>query len=272
MDKDKIKTMDILNNIWKVINSRIFPYIVVIILAVLYLRGCGNLERERIESDRRLGNYLALQDTIRIISKKNEGILVEKSALEKTKKELKKENSELYTELQFEKNKPPKVIIRTVISYRDTTIIIKSSDNFNTEDSTGTLEFDYSPEFPGNNSFSLTGEVGYKLNLIDTLKPIKFGDYKLDIAQTIDIRTGLYRDPEDKRTYIRLFTDYPNLTIDDIQAIDVTDAESRKALRAARKEFGIGFSVGYGFGSNGSAGPYIGVGLNYTPRFLQFGK
>jgi len=244
-----------------------FSYILVILLAVLYLRGCGALERAEIESDKRLGNYLALQDTVRIISEKNKGILFEKSALEKTGKELKEENSDLYNELAFEKNKPPKVVIRTVISYRDTGIVAETDNEFNLEDSSGFLSFNYNPELPGDNAFSLSGGVDYNMNMADSINPISFGEYKLNISQTIDIRTGLYRDPEDKRTYIRLFTDYPNLVLKDVYAIDITDAESKKALRAARKEFGIGFSVGYGL-----QGPYIGIGLNYSPKFLQFGK
>ena len=254
---------------------RIFPYIIVGILIVFYLRGCGALEREKIESARRLNNYMALQDTVKVISTKNNGVLLEKAALEKTQKELKEENADLYSELQFEKNKPPKTIIRTVISYRDTSISTASNNFYNGKDSSGFLEFDYNPELPGENSFKLKGTVYYKLNFVDTIKPIDFGQYNLSIDQTIDIRTGLYRDKETKRTYVRLFTDYPGITLKDMQAIDITDSDSRKALRAARKEWGIGFSVGWGIGfsnSGYSVGPYLGIGLNYSPKFLQFGK
>lgn len=256
-----------ISGIWNVINSRVFSYVLIIVLAVLYLRGCGALERAEIESDRQLGNYLALQDTIRIISNDKKGILFEKSVLVKTQAELKEENADLVDELAFEKGKPPKVIIRTVITYRDTGIIVNSGNTFNSEQSSGILLFNYKPELPGRNEFDLKGEVDYALDVTDSINPVSFGQYNLDISQTIDIRTGLYRNPEDKRTYIRLFTDYPNLVLTDMQAIDITDAESKKALRAARKEFGIGFSVGYG-----TAGPYIGIGLNYSPKFLQFGK
>lgn len=55
----------------------------------------------------------------------------------------------------------------------------------------------------------------------------------------------------------------------------VDDPGTRKALRGARKPFGIGVGVGYGMSlaTDGyQAGPIIGVGLYYSPKFLQFGK
>jgi hypothetical protein len=47
--------------------------------------------------------------------------------------------------------------------------------------------------------------------------------------------------------------------------------------RQARKTWGIGFDVGYGVlidvrNSNVSTGPYFGVGVNYSPKLLQWGK
>jgi len=266
--------MIFLNFIWKFLNSRIFPYILIGILSLFYLRGCNNIAKERIESDRRLGNYLALKDSVRIITSEKNTLLVEKSAFEKTQAELKRENRDLYNELQFERSKPPKVIIRTVIKYRDT-IIVAPSNVFNINDSTGKLIFDYNPELPGANAFRLIGGVPYSLDCSDTLNPVVFGEYKLDITQKIDIKTGLFRDPKSKRTFIRLYTEYPNLSFEDIQAIDITDSDSKEALKANRKEFGLGLNVGYGmaFSKDGySTGPYIGLGLNYSPKFLQFGK
>ena len=53
------------------------------------------------------------------------------------------------------------------------------------------------------------------------------------------------------------------------------DPISKKATAALRKEFGIGVHVGYGvvFQNNGyHNGLNISVGLNYTPKWLQFGK
>jgi hypothetical protein len=74
----------------------------------------------------------------------------------------------------------------------------------------------------------------------------------------------------------RVTTDYPNLTFSDINSFEITDnPETRKALKAARKEFGLGVQLGYGISGSStglSPGIYVGVGLHYSPKFLQFGK
>ena len=66
------------------------------------------------------------------------------------------------------------------------------------------------------------------------------------------------------------------ISFNDIQALDmVDDPGTRKALRGARKPFGIGLNVGYGMvlTTDGyQAGPIIGIGLSYSPKILQFGK
>ena len=102
------------------------------------------------------------------------------------------------------------------------------------------------------------------------------GQVNLSIEQRIDLVTGLYRDPKTNRLYVRASTSFPGITFNDIQALDmVDDPGTRKALKAARKQFALVFNVGYGMvlSPNGySTGPTIGVGLNYSPKFLQFGK
>jgi hypothetical protein len=98
----------------------------------------------------------------------------------------------------------------------------------------------------------------------------------LNLEQNIDITTGIYRDPKTKRMMTRVTTTYPGLTFNDINSFDITDnADTRKALKAARKEFGLGVQLGYGISGSSvglSPGFYIGFGVHYSPRFLQFGK
>jgi len=98
----------------------------------------------------------------------------------------------------------------------------------------------------------------------------------MTVEQKIDLVAGLYRDPKTGRLFVRASTSFPGISFNDIQALDmVDDPGTRKALRGARKPFGIGVGVGYGMSlaTDGyQAGPIIGVGLYYSPKFLQFGK
>ena len=256
------------------LSSRAFLFVTVLILAVLLLRQCGETKSAEIEARRNFNNYLASEDSIRIISTERDGLLVETSAFEKTVRELRKENSDLLSDLRFERSKPPKIVIRTIIEYRDTAYG-NTNNNFSLSDSTGVVSFSYEPELIGRNYLKINAEIPYMINPKET-PPVSFDRYSISISQIMDIRAGLYRDPKDKRLYYRFFTDFPNVVLQEAQVVNVTDdPDTRKALRSARKEFGVGVNVGYGLGfstSGYSIGPYIGIGVSYNPRFLQFGK
>ena len=68
------------------------------------------------------------------------------------------------------------------------------------------------------------------------------------------------------------------MTFTKLQGADImADPDSRKVTREFRKTWGIGFNFGYGAAldlknNNFVMGPYLGVGLHYTPKFLQWGK
>ena len=52
---------------------------------------------------------------------------------------------------------------------------------------------------------------------------------------------------------------------------------NKKVLRQLRKPFSLGLNFGYGAvvdvkSGNISTGPYFGIGITYSPKFLQWGK
>lgn len=247
-----------------------------VIFAILFIRQCGVTKDVKNESTRKLNNYLASQDSIRVIESKSDGMLVETSGMDKTTKELENENKELYKSLNFERNKKPKVVIETRYVYRDTNIIVNSNNVFSNADSSGILSFKYNPKFTGENSLNITGDIPYKISGSILGSPVNFGSYSLNIEQTVDIKTALYRDPKTSALYVRLYTEYPNITIKELNAINIIDdPETKKAMKMARKQFGVGVNFGYGmtFTNIGyQPGVYLGVGISYSPRILQFGK
>jgi hypothetical protein len=103
----------------------------------------------------------------------------------------------------------------------------------------------------------------------------------INLKQGISLYTGLVKDTKTNKILIDVKSDYPGLTFDNIVGADImSDPISRKVARDFRKEFGIGLNLGYGFflvpDGNSSyvikRGPEISLGLNWTPKFLQFGK
>ena len=73
-------------------------------------------------------------------------------------------------------------------------------------------------------------------------------------------------------------TDYPGITFTNIEGASIMDEPAnKKLLRQMRKPWGLGLNIGYGAivdVKNGSVatGPYVGFGISYSPKFLQWGK
>jgi hypothetical protein len=69
---------------------------------------------------------------------------------------------------------------------------------------------------------------------------------------------------------------YPGISFSKLEGADImSDPTSKAAAKNLRSRWGIGLSTGLGVVANtGSLTPgiYVGIGLNYTPKKLQWGK
>jgi outer membrane protein W len=52
--------------------------------------------------------------------------------------------------------------------------------------------------------------------------------------------------------------------------IDQQSSGFKELQMQNRKSLGLGLQLGIGVTGTGNIGPYVGVGLNYTPKFLQW--
>ena len=266
------------------LSSRFFMFAVIVIMIFMFLKQCGETSHIEAEAKREHNNYLASLDSVRTIKSENEYLIQEKSAYELKASELSKSQKELIHQLGLKssgRGNTPNTVVNVVTEIRDsiriTSTIVKDS---NGDES---INFLHNPALSGNNRLKITGKTPYTISLrVDPLDSTKYistilpGLTSLNIEQNIDITTGIYRDPKTKRMMTRVTTTYPGLTFNDINSFDITDnADTRKALKAARKEFGLGVQLGYGIsGSSAGLSPgfYIGLGVHYSPKFLQFGK
>ena len=281
----KYLNKDNLNKAYPVVTSRGFMLLCIAVLLLLFLKQCNETSHAETEAKREHNNYMAMSDSVRTIKNAN-GILVqEKSAFEIKVSELTRDQKKIIEQLNLKSNgkgNTPKTVIQIVTEYRDNIVGIPSriSKDPNGKDY---IDFKYAPEFPGKNKLSISGKTSYSLSLsrdpkdsskyISSINP---GTTDLSIEQNIEISTGLYRDPKTKRLMTRVSTTYPNLTFNEINSFDITDnKETKQVLKSARKNFGVGFNFGLGMvGNSTGIGPgfYMGVGLHYSPKFLQFGK
>lgn len=267
------------------LNNRIVYLFGIGILVMLLLKQCNETQNAKQEAQRNYNNLLAERDTVRILQSKNGSMLAEKAAFKLKYDELSEDQKELIKRLELSGRKKPGVVIQTDIVYKDTSILVPVLASL--KDGEPVLGFKHNPTLPGKNFLLISGTLPYQL-LTDTIKDetsangiklisrVEPGTAKLSMEQKIDLVTGLYTDPKTGRIFVRASTTFPGITFSDMQALDmVDDPATKKALRQARKPFGVGFSLGWGMtvGKNGyTVGPNVGVGLTYTPTWLQFGK
>ena len=272
------------SKISSILSSRFTMLAVIVILLMLFLKQCNETAHMEAEAKREHNNYLASLDSVRTIKNENGHLIQEKSAYELKASELSKSQKELIHQLGLKssgRGNTPNTVINVVTEIRDSVQIASTIvKDPNGEES---INFIHNPQMPGNNKLKITGKTPYTISLNrDPLDSTKYfatilpGLTLLNLEQNIDITTRIYRDPKTKRMMTRVTTTYPGLTFNDINSFDITDnADTRKALKAARKEFGLGVQLGYGLSgtSNGiSPSFYIGLGVHYSPKFLQFGK
>lgn len=279
----KYKNENLISKFVNVLNSRLFLIAGFAILVMLLLKQCRETDAAKAEALREHNNLLASQDSVRIIKKEKDLAIFEKSSFQLKVSELSDEQKKLISQLELAKNgrkTTPRTIIETVVEYRDS---IRNVASTISKDSSGqeSITFLHNPQLPGKNKLKISGKVPYALGInrdkLDSTKytaSISSGKVSLDVEQTIDIVTGIYQEPKSKRIMTRVSTTYPGLTFSEINSFDITDnPETRNLMKKSRKEFGLGVTVGYGFGASGvKPGIIVGVGLHYTPKFLQFGK
>lgn len=106
------------------------------------------------------------------------------------------------------------------------------------------------------------------------------GNADLNLKMGIKLGTALYKDPETQEIKIQVKSNYPGIIFQDIRGAEImsTLKSNKKISRSFRKEFGVGLHLGFGgipVANNDNWemkwGPVISIGVNYTPRWLQFG-
>lgn len=268
----------------------------VAILIMLFLHQCNKskdlanqLEQQKTESIRLLNNEQAshaLLENYKLQDSSNRGMI---QGYQLTQDELRKQYSSLTEGFDDLKKKTAlalakgTVIIKETI-YVQTTLKIDSlgvkhlvgTDTMKVDDDNWRrMSFDA----PFTNKYfnkKDSTEVDFKkLDIFSQTYPSKS---TFTFEQSIGLKVGLFQDKKDKKIYIVAQSKYPGLTFSKLEGADImADPESRKTTRAFRKTWSVGINMGYGVMANlknnsFATGPYIGLGLNYSPKWAQWGK
>jgi hypothetical protein len=269
--------------------------IVGLVAIILMQRSCnsklqGELEAQKEEVQRIQNNYEALNDTLRQSKINDSTILAERKALKLTVEELKTNFSDLLIGFEKFKKQNPKVIERITVNNYET---IREVPVYAKMDSlgNGTFSFIDTAKFADGNYRTLKGIIPYKSSLFNKSDSTEVSFSKLGVynkvypglgnftlEQGIKLKVGLFEDPKTKKVSIAATTSYPGITFTQLEGADImSDDVSKKAARNFRRTWGIGFSIGYGGtvdlkSSKLTFGPQVGIGLHYTPKWLQWGK
>jgi hypothetical protein len=278
-------------------NKSIRNLLLVGILIAILLIQCGqnrglknDLEQQKSEAQRAANNLEATQDTIRQYKINDTTLLAERKALKLTMKELKDGYSDLLVGFDQFKKQNPKVIERIIFNNTETireVLVYAKMDSLGR----GKFVFSDSAKFADGNYRNLSGNLPFSnklfkksdstevdMNKLGYYSQVNPGKANFVLDQGIKLKVGLFEDPKTHKVSIAATTSYPGITFTKLEGADImSDDVSKKAARNFRKTWGIGVSLGYGAGVDLKTrqmyiGPQVGVGITYTPKFLQWGK
>lgn len=267
-------------------NRRMFVLAAFVILALLLLHQCNanrglknEIEAQKQETIRVSNNYEAAMDTIVQYMGSDSVLRAQKLGYELTIEELNTQYADLLEDFEVEKNKPPKTVIKTEYIIKE---VVNNVPVLVEIDSAGNkkLTFGDTIQHDINNYLIFDGKIPYDLvfNEVDSTYKLVPGKANMNFELGMNLNLGLFQDPDTKKILIKANTNYPNVTFTKLDGASIMDdPDNKKVIRQMRKPWGIGLNVGYGFLVNTSTGaigtgPYVGIGLSYTPKFLQWGK
>lgn len=264
-------------------NTRMLLFALIVIFALLFLRQCGltNEANERTlqaknETIRVSNNFEASMDTIKKYKIDKNTWRSEKQVYELSQNDLIEKYKDLLGKFEYEQNKPPTTIIKTEYVIKE--IITNVAVN-GTIDSIGNVNLTVldSLSYDSLNYRKIAGSIPAKVKYdslgysINTSSNATFS-----INQGMSLNFGLFKDKETKKILLKVDTDYPGITFTKLNGADILDnPKNKKILRNTRKNWSIGINTGYGIFYNSSdlnirSGPYIGFGLTYSPKLLQW--
>jgi hypothetical protein len=256
--------MNLIKNIFYFItdvrNIRIVTVAVLFILTLLLFRQCEQTKKAEWEALRISNNWKASKDSIRNFINKDGNSAAEIRALTLTLDEIR-------DSLIFEKNKPPVTIIKyeTIIEEKIDEVPVNVIDTVIGNFNSAIVVMDENSWGMSKRKIKTTIPYSFNSGSLD------FGSASIELDQNIWLSASIIRNNKTKEVFVNLETDYPGTTFNKAQGIVIDQYNNgfKDLQYHSRKTLGLGFHSGVGFNGNG-IGPYIGIGINYTPKFLQW--
>ena len=245
-------------------NTRMFLLGGIGVLLFLLLRQCNQTEIAKGEVTRFQNNLVAANDTIRnYVNERGESV-GEIKGLSLSLEELK-------DSLEYEKGRPPITIVKykTIIQEKIVEVPVVTKDTVTEQDGNS---FNSILSFNSDSTWSRSSRsinVNLPYSFTDSLT---FGTASIGLKQNIWLDATLSQSMKTKEIFIKLTSDYPGTTFNSAQGImiDRKSKEFRSLQMQNRKKFGFGLNMGVGVTGTGDFTPYLGIGVSWSPKLLQW--
>jgi len=269
------KIMSIINKI--ISNKNTLTFVLGALFVLMFLKQCDNISSlkqdvklAQEDAGRQLNNFKAAQDSVTILRNDNGDQLAQIRSYEFDLSNM--ESSQTKLTKKYKKalalNDDLKEVNSLISANLEITDSLDVTTTTETIDTTTTkVTFASSEDFGNGNSRKLTGFSTFKYEF----EKFKVLETKFELTQTLSLMAAIENVNGADR--LKLSTSYPGLEIKDIENINLVNSRlNRKDQKKSR--WLVGFGVGYGINLNNnqviSTGPSIGVGLYWSPKFLQF--
>lgn len=272
-----------------------FIIIGALVLIILMQRSCNSSLRDKLELQERetqriQNNYDAEKDIVKQYKINDSTYRAERLAFEITLKELTTKYADLTKGFEDFKKMPPKVIIKQPLLVKETIREVPVTANVDSSGN-GTFNFLAEANYPDNNYRKLSGNIPFTSKFFNKLDssvvsyenlPYRYvlnpGTGTFELEQNINLKVGLFQDPKTNKIKVAVNTSYPGITFTGLEAYDIMNEDLIKSqIGSKQKVWGLGLNFGYGASLNMGTnqvffGPQFGIGLHYTPTWLQWGK
>lgn len=272
--KEKLKK--IADALWTLVNSRVFYYIVIVVLVIFAVRQCGNRHNQEVENTILNQNLAAKTDTIKSYKNKNNELVSEKAIYIKSIKRLKDENSSLYRRVQSQKGDII-TLNRTVVTLKQNASILSDSIRYLTSIIDSAKQIDSANwVLPWTLSYrwdSVNHDIfkGNTFVHIDSKNPIVLSNRGTQLyyrESQIDITFG--EKVVDGKYNVYIQSAYPGFTPKSLEGVFI-DPNTNKDIRNLMKKkhwftgFSIGISITPGYDIvNGNVGVTVGPSIGYN--------
>lgn len=290
--------LSLLGGLFKKENLKLLLFAAIAVFMIIFFQTCNQnsklkeqIEIEKAEQRRILNNWDASRDTLRQFKDENGTLKGEIQGYALTQKELVNNYADLFSSVEKFKKEwqktPPVTIVET--KYVITEKIKDFQVSVNQNGKTGLVNFSSDTTFNQGNYRKISGKLPYSLSYFNKADS-SYVDFssssmyakvnpfspEVFLEQRMNLNTGINKDKETGKLKIWVTTDYPGVSFSEIRGAEIKEeGETAKLFQKPRKTWGVGFSVGPGIlydpsNRNFVPGIYMGVGINFTPKKLQF--